>query len=342
MPPGRMSARHVLGATAVFAVASVAVNARAQAPLTLEWQAPDGCPTGPSVTRAVEKLITEPPGRVLEASATITKLGERWAAEIRTPRGERRLDGESCRAVAEAVAMVLALAIDPNASPNAAAFAAFDEPDSPAPESPPSAERAPAPRAPAAASSSPSRPSDRAASPTETSRERDDDAPGVIAALFAVGELGMLPQPTLGAALGVGVGAGAWSAEVGPMLLIPRSGSLENDTSRGGEIGYIGGYAAGCLAPFRSRRFDVCGAFEVGRIAGTGFGVTDPLPGEALWLAPALFGAMRVPVAGSFGGEGRLVLAAPLHRPTFELDALGAVHRPAPFSVRGELGFSWR
>jgi hypothetical protein len=339
-----MSARHVLGATAVLAVVSVAMNARAQAPLTLDWQAPDGCPTGPSVTRAVEKLITEPPPRVLEASATITKQGERWAAEIRTSRGERRLDGESCRAVAEAVAMVLALAIDPNASPNAAAFAAFDEPDSPAPapESPAPAPRAPAPRAPAPASTTSSRPSDRPTSPTEASRERDDDALGVLAALFAVGELGMLPQPTLGAALGVGVGAGAWSAEVGPMFLIPRPGSLENDTSRGGEIGYMGGYAAGCLAPFRSRRFDVCGAFEFGRIAGTGFGVTDPLPGEALWLAPALFGAMRVPVAGSFRGEGRLGLVAPLHRPTFELDDLGDVHRPALLSVRGELGFSWR
>jgi hypothetical protein len=334
-----MSARHLPGATVLLAVAVVAITARAQTPLTLDWEAPDGCPTGPSVTRAVEKLITQPPPRVLQASATITKRGERWAAEIRTPRGERRLDGESCRAVAEAVAMVLALAIDPNASPNAAAFAAFDEPDSPAP-APES--RAPAPAAPATPIASTSRPSDRPVPPTETSREKADDALGVLAALFAVGELGMLPQPTLGAALGVGVGAGAWSVEVGPMFLIPRSGSLEDDTSRGGEIGYIGGYAAGCLAPFRSRRFDVCGAFEVGRIAGSGFGVTDPLPAEALWLAPALFGAMRVPVAGSFQGEGRLVVAAPLHRPTFELSDLGDVHRPALLSVRGELGFSWR
>src|SRR5262245_10447727 len=107
MPPGRMSVRHRLGVAVLIALGSVTVRARAEGPLALVWHAPDGCPTGPSVTRAVEKLITKPPERPLEASATLSQRGERWSAEIRTPRGKRRIDGESCRAVSEAVAMVL-------------------------------------------------------------------------------------------------------------------------------------------------------------------------------------------------------------------------------------------
>jgi hypothetical protein len=152
----------------------------------------------------------------------------------------------------------------------------------------------------------------------------------------------MLPAPTLGGALGLGIELDRFSAELGAMLLVPRAGTLADDEDRGGEIGYRGGYAGGCFAPLGSRRFGLCGAFEVGQLSGTGFGVTNEDTGRALWLAPALFGTARLPAFGPFHGEARLGAALALHRPEFGLDDLGEVHKPALFSLRGELGFSFR
>jgi hypothetical protein len=309
-------------------------------PLSLAWHAPSDCPSGPSVTRAVERLITKAPARTLEASSTLHRDGERWSAEIKTPRGERRLEGESCRAVSEAVAMVLALAIDPEATPNDAAFASFDEPERAESPAPPAA---PVRALPAAAANAPTKPAeDRTAVSARPQRENQGVSPRFLAGAFGLVELGMLPQATFGATLGLGAAFERWSAELGPMVLVPRSGSLDSDESRGGEMGYIGGYAAGCFTPFRSRRLDLCGAFEAGRLAGTGFGVTHELTGEALWLAPELFGAGRLPLAGPLQAEARIGAAIALHRPEFVLDDLGPVHRSALVSFRGELGFSFR
>lgn len=309
-------------------------------PLSLAWHAPSDCPSGPSVTRAVERLISKPPARTLEASSTVRREGERWSAEIKTPRGERRLEGESCRAVSEAVAMVLALAIDPDASPNDAAFASFDEPDEATP--PKASPLPPSPVPPSATPKPEAAPTDRTAASPARSRDGKATELGFLAGAFGLVEAGMLPQATLGASLDLGVASERWSAEAGAMVLLPRPGSLENDSERGGEMGYIGGYAAGCLAPLRSRRLDLCAAFEVGRLTGTGFGITHQLTGEALWLAPEIFGAGRFPIAGSLHGEARVGAAVALNRPEFVLDDLGTVHRPALVSLRGELGFSFR
>ncbi|HEX6272933.1 MAG TPA: hypothetical protein VFZ53_07835 [Polyangiaceae bacterium] len=311
-------------------------------PLSLAWHAPSDCPTGASVTRAVEMLITRPPARTLEAELTIRKKGERYAAEIKTPRGERKLDGESCRAVSEAVAMVLALAIDPDASPSDAAFAAFDEPDVTAPVDSSVAERAPAPP-PAAATPAPPRRDEPRALPSRADEPAGGTrAPRFIAAAFGLVEVGMLPQATFGASLGLGIAFGRFSAELGPMALLPRAGSLEDNPEKGGEIDYLGGHAAACFTPFAARRLDACATFEVGRLAGTGFGVTEELSGEALWLGPGLFGAGRLPIAAGFEGQARVGAALALNRPEFVLDELGNVHRPALVSLRAELGFSFR
>lgn len=322
-----------------LAVLWFAAPARAESPLSLTWAAPKECPVRESVVLAVERLITKPPLKPLVATAIVEKRDERYGADIRTPGGERHLDGESCRAVSEAVAMVLALAIDPEASPSAAAFAVFDEP-SQTPEAKPESTAA-EPVGAAAASAEPSKPEKDQPPRSDESDEEGKDA-RFIAAAFALVESGMLPGATFGASAGAGVGVTAWSAELGATWLLPREGELEGDSSRGGKIGYIGGHVAGCFTPFRSRRIDFCGAFEVGRLAGTGTGVTNPLTGDAVWLAPALFGAARLPLFGHVLGEGRLGVAFPLNRPKFSLNDLGEVHQPAPFTVRAELGFSWR
>src|SRR6185436_17185256 len=85
-----------------LAVLAVASPARAEVPLSLTWAAPKECPVRESVVLAVERLITRPPPKTLVATAIVEKQDERYGADIRTPGGERHLEGESCRAVSEA------------------------------------------------------------------------------------------------------------------------------------------------------------------------------------------------------------------------------------------------
>jgi hypothetical protein len=236
--------------------------------------------------------------------------------------------------------MVLALAIDPDATSNDAAFAAFDEPDT-APRSEPPPESAPPRPEPAVAEPTGARDRQRTVSP-EAARAAGAAPVRFVAGFYGLVEAGMLPETTFGVSGAAGISRKAWSAELGPMLLLPRSGELDGDASKGGEIDYVGGYAAGCLTPFDSRRFDLCGAFEVGRLAGTGTGVSREITGEALWMAPVLFGTGRLPLLGPLEGQARLGVAIALNRPEFVLDELGPVHRPALVSLRGSLGFSFR
>src|ERR1700722_16794915 len=88
-------------------------------PVGLEWNAPGGCPTKQQVLAGVERILG---GRgsgarqAVSARAVVSKLGaDRWTVVLTTrtdtATGERTVGGDSCKAVADAAALVLALAV---------------------------------------------------------------------------------------------------------------------------------------------------------------------------------------------------------------------------------------
>jgi hypothetical protein len=310
---------------AILILIALAAPARAESPVSLVWDAPSGCPTGEAVAASVAHLVRNAPPAPLEATVRVVEQGGRFTAELRTPSGERSLDGETCRAVAEAVVVILALAIDPESGQSVAAFPLLEEPaQAPTPVAavpppPPAPPRVPPPQ--------PARPIPRPA----TLR--------LGASGFVLGEYGMLPGPTLGAEIDLRLTRGMWSAELGAGFLLPRSGTLPDDPVRGGDLWWAGGHLSGCA---RTGRFRHCAGLESGALIGTGDGVRVERTAAALWMAPVLQSGFGVRVAPGWAFESRLGLALPALRPRFVLDEIGPVHQPAPLSVRLLLGLGWR
>ncbi len=96
----------------------------------LDWSAPAGCPEPSAVRATVEGLLGSPRGAgaagSLAVRATVVRQDDgRWALTLATvegrERGERVLEGPTCQAVADAAALIVALAVDPDASPGSIA-----------------------------------------------------------------------------------------------------------------------------------------------------------------------------------------------------------------------------
>lgn len=104
-----------------FAVGCLASSALAAVPgLTLRWTAPAGCPTGEQVERAVSQQLgedTKPPTPALTVSGDFAFVEGGWRVLLRNSQGgERTLTGSTCRAVASAAVVVIALMVDPFAT----------------------------------------------------------------------------------------------------------------------------------------------------------------------------------------------------------------------------------
>jgi hypothetical protein len=121
----RVARRVVAGAIAV-ALGAMAPEARGDdaAPVRLQWIAPAGCPTNAEVVASVERILGGSAGgtrQAVTARAVVSKLGSsRWRVRLTTQvgasTGERTVDADSCRAVADAAALILALAVNPESA----------------------------------------------------------------------------------------------------------------------------------------------------------------------------------------------------------------------------------
>jgi len=131
-------------------------------------------------------------------------------------------------------------------------------------------------------------------------------------------------------------------AELSALVALPRSRALPDDASRGGSFGFQAVELSGCWSPFDRGRAFACAGFEVGRISAAPFGIDHESRTGALWLAPAGSVLLQLVEAGSVRLELRAGLAVPVFRPSFEIDARGAVFQPSGAAGRLELGIGWR
>ncbi len=94
-------------------------------PVALQWEGPDGCPDATTIQITIARLVS---GRrlavaqplVARVEARLTTEG-RWSARMATrisgEDGERIYEAQSCAALADATALILALAIAPEIRP---------------------------------------------------------------------------------------------------------------------------------------------------------------------------------------------------------------------------------
>lgn len=92
----------------VFALAVAASDGE----LVLSWDAPRECPTRAEVLARARERIGDRPSAHVEAAAVITARGQRWRLELTIAGGtlRREIEGGSCEALADAAALVLAMA----------------------------------------------------------------------------------------------------------------------------------------------------------------------------------------------------------------------------------------
>jgi hypothetical protein len=294
--------------------AGLAFAQKSASPFELTWQAPAGCPDGASVQKEVIRLarVTEAPERRLSARITVDKVSESdWMLDLQTEvdgiLGERTLQGRSCRAVADAAALTLALMLNPEAEQDV-------------PESAPEAPASPPPR-----STPAPHPDEQPAADTEhpTLAWRVAGHGGL--------HLGILPRPGVEFGLGLGVGSGPTSAWLIAGFDPPQDATVDESPDAGGRLWVASVAALGCYGPrFGVASIGACLGLELSRLQGKGVGVSDPDRAAITWASATPAVVLDVHLSRQLAVRAAGLGLVPLARPSVYLDDIGTVHRPAP------------
>ena len=287
----------------------VAAHARAdEQQLTLSYRAPLECPSAEAMLRAVRRL-TDARSKPYSASIVIEQEQGRFIAHLSSNDGaERQLEGNSCDEVAEASAVVLALAISPSSRPprNAVKNGMHET---------------------TASGANPSR---------QHSNHRVKFKLGA-AAVFDVGTM-----PGLDWALGAraGVTARTWSASLeGMYWLRPERETLSQSPATGGDFSWWSLSGSGCIAAKDGLpRIEFCGGPELGHLAGRGFGLPTAQDAASFRLGFQATSEIQLPVSGHIRLRGGLGIAAVvLGRHAFYING-AELYRPGLLAGRAQLG----
>jgi hypothetical protein len=288
----------------------VAPGIAAASSVALDWVAPDACPSSAAVSDAIDRSVREGPSAArLRARVVVTREGEAFRADIDLAdsgsRQTRRIEADSCRALADAVALVVTLAADSDAEPRIAQPPpAREEPRTPPPTAPP--------------------PPDWSAS-----------------ASFVL-DTAILPAAAAGGDIALGYGSSRASVEIDGAFLAPQSATLAGRPSQGARMWLAGAGARACYAAIAGQ-VDVapCAGAAVAWIVASGFGGPPDQPSDATaTLLVATLGARaRLRVAQRLALRLTAEAVIPSQHPTFVIDDGGGdvFHVPA-VSFRGSLG----
>jgi len=225
--------------------------------------------------------------------------------EIEATTSTRRLEAESCRAAVDAAALVIALAIDPDAIARLPEEPAPPEPAPPAPVPPPAP--SPPPQQPPAAPRS---------SPLEITG-------GLGVGLAA----GLLPALTGAARLSAELGRNAWAVGLGGHYAWPVDVTVEADA--GATLQAWGLDARACYVLRTGRpglAFDFCATGHAGAMHGRGSGdAISAERGVAPWVAAGPTLGLRWLSRAHVGVFTRIDALAHILRPSFVLTEIGPV-----------------
>lgn len=320
--------------------------------IDLRWDPPAGCPDRAAVMGELAATLADSAVSdelVVQATVTAPAEAPEWRLRLvfsGAGTGERRLEGESCDALAKSAVLVIAMVYDPlfvpptppPAPPPPTVRPAPPQPAvpvSPPPSAPPPAvPSVPAPRPPPVLGT-PYRPPPRSSAPSR---------PRLGFRLGALATLGPLPRAAAGLEGGFIVRWRQATLSARGAYLPAVRRRLDARPDAGGDIEQWTAGAQGCLsvwsagAPPRlgSILLRSCAAFDAGQLRAQGFGVDAPGSGTALWLAPEAGVALDVHLLSWLLLDLEVGLAVPILRPAFVLNNVGDVHQPGP--VGGRLG----
>lgn len=305
----------------VALVTSLGDDARAESDLVLDWSGPAECPSRSDVEAQVRRTLgasNRPRKKIsVEGRASRRRQGYRVTLHTRVAEtdGERILDGDTCTEVADAAALVIALAIDPDAL-------------APPPE-------------PALPPLRPSPPATPPARPAPSPSPREAPAPWFVGA--GVGAtMGSVPSPATSFVARVG-----WT-DGRVRLVAYATTSLETERVIAPDVG--GSFAAttfgvrGCGGILRAGALALwgCAGIELDRVTGRGFGVDRPGRAVGTWAAPTLAVLPTWNVSRHLAVLLEGAVATPLSRPRFRLDDVGEVFRPGGLTAQVDVAVELR
>jgi hypothetical protein len=345
----RASRPALLASAAILAGATASLLARADDRVSLRWSAPQGCPSEAAVAAEVTRLLgpsSVRPPRPVEATVTVTRVGEGFAAHLETTSSAgvraRDLHGATCAGVGDAVALILALAIDPAhvVAPERGGLAAAAGASASA--SAPPVAPTPPPAAPTASPSAPpiTPPAAPIAPPTPPSAPRLQ----LALALGPVLDVGSVPIPAGGVAGALGASLGRARLDAGLTALPARAGHVTAGAAAGGDVSLVAGSLAASYALVDAAPLALGPSLglELGRLHAAGFGVAAPGDGSILWATPSLGARGSLALGSHLAVTLALAAGFPLARPNFVLENVGAVFRPAPVVGRAALALEAR
>lgn len=290
-------------------------QARAPGAFFLTWSAPAECPSREQVAADIARLVAGEPrlqdGSDLRADVTVSR-GPSWSAELTTEHagriGHRRIEAPSCQTAAEAIELILALSIDPDAVSTTARPATTPAPG--AAHAPPGAER----------------------------------QVKFLLGVHAQGRVGTLPGTDVGIGLGIGLAGARWSAELRGTYGLRRDQTAALPSGAAGRFDIVTGSLTGCIDFGRTRlAFGPCAVGEAGRASATGYGATAGFSKNVLWLA--IGGGLYSSVALSRRLRASIEVdaLAPLYRPDYVFtDMPGVVYAAPPVGARALIDVSWQ
>lgn len=303
------------------------------APVWLEptWDGAPACVEAASLPVRVARLLG--PDRVppsTRVTLTATEAAPAWTIAIELEseqfRIARELRGDDCEVLSEAVALVIAVQVDPIAVADAVSVAA-------------------APVAPAVPEPIPEENVDAPTTATEPVAELPLAArlvrPRATIGGSVAAELGVLPRSGATLALDVGVTWKHVRAEIGGLTSLgPDARPVDGVGAR---FRLFAGVVRGCGVIVRDNiEFPLCGGLEIGELWAKGLDLTAPKTVHALWLAP-VFGLRPRWIATQRVALGAVIdIVAPIYRHRFSTGDAGFEHEVAPVVGRVGLGVEVR
>ncbi len=322
----------------------------------LEWSAPARCPTATDVLADVDRLLG---GRRLAVAvavraAIVAEDGGFAATVAIEPSPPRSLHARGCVALARAVALVIAVAVDPVALaeritispesppivppapvlPDPPGFTAPSESPAPQPASGPTIAAAPAIAEEPSEPVPPEPPVARRAPPTV------DHSLAVRGGLL-LGATSPGTGVTGAVALAYALDRGLLRLEARALYGAPRRVDYGDEVGARVQALTLGLLA--CVAPGSARvKVPLCLGAEAGPLIGRGFGVDNTRLRADLWASglagAAVVGRVHPRIAVVAGAE----LALALRRPAFHVGMGGVLTRAAPVGVRALVGLEFK
>lgn len=292
----------------------------------LSFEAPEGCPGEGFLVTEVERILARPwsqlPSDFAIAVRVVPGQAAGFVVEVQLAEGRRSLRDGACRPLVLAAALIIALAIDPDAALIAATTPV--EVEVPVPVEVPVVVPPPASAR------------DELGSPFDlTPRPLSVPLLGIGAGVAL--DVGLLPQPAAGPVLEGVLRIERVDVRLRATYLAPSS-ALRPD-GLGAEVSAWVGAAEGCYRPLDDPRLAICAGLHGGALLGRALGdVSTVEPGNpagpwlavgaGLWLPWTPWDALDL--------ELSIEALASLVRPSFEISGVGTVY--TPFPVGGRLG----